>query len=116
MSENNYENCAICDEEINIIFPYTTQLSCQHNNIFHQHCITRWIESKVRPYCPYCRSEIILTAEQLQRQQQEIEARYVRPVFDAETEMRLEEARLIERERIQFAIDERIRQIRAGRV
>lgn len=117
MSEPIYENCGICHEEISIVSPYTRQLSCIHNNIFHHHCITTWIErtwieTTIQLCCPYCRAAITLTEEQQQRRQQIRQQVYVRPVYDAETERLIEEARQLERNRIQNAIEERIRQIR----
>lgn len=114
MCQQNNDTCAICYEPINTENPNTTQLQCVHNNIFHNTCMALWIENKYRPRCPYCGIKIILSEEQLQRQQNLIrhEDRYVPIVYDPETEFLMEQARQAERDRIQLAIERRVMEIR----
>ena len=54
--KENQESCAICVED----FTPSTMIRekpCHH--IFHDHCVMKWIETKLaQPDCPFCRAEI----------------------------------------------------------
>lgn len=57
--KENQDNCAICVEDF---APSTMirQTPCKH--IFHDHCVMKWVETKIdSPDCPFCRAEIKLT-------------------------------------------------------
>ena len=58
--KENQESCAICVEEF---LPATMirETPCKH--IFHDHCVMKWVETKLTaPDCPFCRAEISIHA------------------------------------------------------
>jgi hypothetical protein len=55
-SSENYEDCSICKECINVGDNIIKLNACNH--IFHKNCIEPWIFSSHRTNCPLCRTEI----------------------------------------------------------
>lgn len=55
-SSDNFEDCSICKESINVGDNIIKLNSCNH--IFHKNCIEPWVFSSNRTNCPLCRTEI----------------------------------------------------------
>ena len=55
-SSENYEDCSVCKECINIDDNIIKLNACNH--IFHKNCIETWVFSSHRTNCPLCRTEI----------------------------------------------------------
>ena len=54
--QENQESCAICVEDFQKSTPIR-ETPCGH--IFHEHCVMKWVETKLdNPDCPFCRAEI----------------------------------------------------------
>jgi len=61
--KKNNEECAICRMEFEEYEPILRL--CPNNHLFHEACITHWINRTGDSRCPYCRQPILIASENL---------------------------------------------------